>query len=862
MNSVLISTVSKTDRADTPNFSLSCPPSVAAAVQDLMTLGFSPLPVAPAYPASEYPSRKDPSKPRFNGKNPSYIGSNGKPYEVRNWQQYADRLPAEAELQKWLNHPDIRIGHVAVSVDGKRRVLDVDRKDFSSDSHFERETNSLVSMATHLERTPGGGYHALVEFTAEDPVKALGKAQANIGLGDVDHAGELPQFVVSYPTPGYELIKSGPPLKVRSLEDIGVRFTARATTAPKTADSNPPKLQAVAPSNVVTMPGTVPLEKLIYSEYQTILAGQCEDDRSDALNKFAWECFGWENAAESIGVPITSAEALIQQAAAALGIDDKWERVIQGINRTAATPIQQKKSGRKVVTARLRKLAVKASQSGKKEKELQRLNKLELHDFLESKFKIVLDTWKGEILIDGETIDIENLHVRFAVEYGIDVGKESVMDTITYIAAQNEKDDVLDYLRSLEDATPLPAELWDRLAHFVLGSSDSFDSTLLQRMLISAVARAYEPGCKVDECVVFQGPQGLGKSSFFEALAGRDFFTDELGDFAGNGKKDACQKLRTNWFAEIAELDKLTSKKDAGELKSFITTKVDDYRPAYARVNKKFKRRNIFVATVNPPQFLNDATGNRRYPVIRVTRPIDVQKVSEYRNQIWAAAVQAYKKGERWWYSLEETAQINKRAESYEFEDPWELEILNYIEDKDFTSTRSVLEFALKMEPGKAGNRESARVCKILAKAGWWSGKRRRVDGQLVSPWYPPRTPCQEELESAESVEQIQEIEVRYGSKDIGQAERQMEPDKREKLEELRHHLPAEKLADEVKEFIDAAAHGPEVLEAVVNTYRVANPHPATKRQIFNALPKSIQIDVKRVAGSTTEEKKDVINHE
>jgi predicted P-loop ATPase len=598
--------------------------------------------------------------------------------------------------------------------------------------------------------------------------------------------------------------------------------------------------------NVVMMPGVVSLDALLFSEYLPILAGQPDgDDRSAALTKLAHEAYGWENLAAELGIPITPADSLIQQAAAALGIEDKWRAVVETINQAAAVPIQQKKAGKDKVAARLRKLAVKSSQSGKKDKELRKLNKLELHDFLESRFNIVFDTWKGEIIVDGEAADVESLHIKLAVEYGMDVGKESAIDTVTYIANQNEKDDVLDYLRSLENATPLPAEQWEKIGQLLIGSSDPFDSTLLQRMLISAVARIYDPGCKVDECVVLQGPQGLGKSSILECLAGQDFFTDELGDFSGHNKKDACAKLRTNWFVEIAELDKLTSRKESGELKSFITTKIDDYRPAYARTTKKFKRRNIFVATVNPPQFLNDATGNRRYPVIRVTRPIDIAKISEYRDQIWAAAVQAYKRGERWWYSPEETAMINKRAESYEFEDPWEMEILNYIEGKDFTSTKSILEFALKLEPGKSGNRESARVCKILSKAGWWSGKKRRVEGDLINPWYPPRTECQTELESAESVEKVQELEAIYSIPDVAIAERQMEPDKRERLEELRHQLPADKLVTEVQEFVDAAEHGPDVLASVLDLYRQY--HPATKRQIWAAIPSGLRAKIHKI---------------
>jgi hypothetical protein len=39
---------------------------------------------------------------------------------------------------------------------------------------------------------------------------------------------------------------------------------------------------------------------------------------------------------------------------------------------------------------------------------------------------------------------------------------------------------------------------------------------------VSAVRRAREPGCKFDQIIVFEGPEGNGKSSAIEILAGKE----------------------------------------------------------------------------------------------------------------------------------------------------------------------------------------------------------------------------------------------------------------------------------------------------------------------------------------------------
>ena len=75
------------------------------------------------------------------------------------------------------------------------------------------------------------------------------------------------------------------------------------------------------------------------------------------------------------------------------------------------------------------------------------------------------------------------------------------------------------------------------------------------RYLISAVARIYQPGCKVDHMLVLEGPQGKQKSEALRTLAVRDaWFTDRLSHISS---KDAAQELAGVWLIEWAEMEAL-----------------------------------------------------------------------------------------------------------------------------------------------------------------------------------------------------------------------------------------------------------------------------------------------------------------
>jgi predicted P-loop ATPase len=252
---------------------------------------------------------------------------------------------------------------------------------------------------------------------------------------------------------------------------------------------------------------------------------------------------------------------------------------------------------------------------------------------------------------------------------------------------------------------------------------------------VSAVARIMKPGCKVDTALVLQGPQGVRKSSFFRSLVPVDrWFTDDMG---GLENKDASMAVGRTWIVEWAELESVR-RSNTGSVKAFLTRQTDSFRPPYGRLIEDFPRASVIVGTTNEDQFLQDATGNRRYMVLPVTM-IDTDAVVAMRDQLWAEAVHRFRTGEAWWLTTEESAVQREKNADLVSEDPWESLIARWLPKSStfsttghYVSMAEILGGCLEIGKERRTRSHQMRVAKILGNLGW-KRERRTVAG--VQQW-------------------------------------------------------------------------------------------------------------------------------
>lgn len=283
---------------------------------------------------------------------------------------------------------------------------------------------------------------------------------------------------------------------------------------------------------------------------------------------------------------------------------------------------------------------------------------------------------KGRALwTDG---DDASLRIYLECRYGI-VGRGKIDDAVSHAADAAPYDPLGEHLASLPewDGTPRAETLLVDL----MGAEDcAYVRAVTRKTLCGAVRRALSPGCKWDYMLILEGAQGLGKSSLLAALAG-EWFTDALSLDDIAHPKVAAEKLQGAWIVEVAELDGM-AKASIERLKGFLTTSVDNYRAAYARRAGRYRRRCIVVGTVNNLDgYLRDATGNRRFWPVRVSRGLDRRKLTdEYVAQVWAEAKALEAAGEPLYLEGDVEAEAEARQREAMETDPREGLVRAYLE--------------------------------------------------------------------------------------------------------------------------------------------------------------------------------------
>jgi predicted P-loop ATPase len=362
------------------------------------------------------------------------------------------------------------------------------------------------------------------------------------------------------------------------------------------------------------------------------------------------------------------------------------------------------------------------------------------------------DVFHDRIMVEGhecgirgdahENLENVTLKIRQAVleRFGFDPSAGFTMDALKMRCLDHVFDPVRDYLDSLRwDGKPR-LNTW--LIRYCRAEDTPLNRAIGRKMLVAAVRRVREPGCKFDYIVVLEGDQGVGKSSLLRVLAGEENFSDN--EILGLYKREQQEAIQGVWIYEVAELEGLV-KSEVTKIKLFASKTVDGARPAYGRSRVDRPRRCIFVATTNEDTYLRDTTGNRRFWPVCVG-VIDLSAVRRDRDQLWAEASVVEADGEPLVIGQELWGDVAAQQDARMEVDPWEDTIARelgrlirlgnaketFMIDGNFAkaadargdpewrvSTDHLLSNVLRIPEDRQNNNHTKRLAGIMRNLGW-----------------------------------------------------------------------------------------------------------------------------------------------
>lgn len=357
------------------------------------------------------------------------------------------------------------------------------------------------------------------------------------------------------------------------------------------------------------------------------------------------------------------------------------------------------------------------------------------------------DSFKDEIVIAErpgqwrpiKDVDAVNLRVHFETMMDpiVGISREIMRDAIMTAAEANSFDSAQMWLGAL---------VWDgkpRVRTFFstyFGVTDSEFSRACSAYFWTAHAgRVLSPGIQADMAVILTGEQGRRKSSGLRAICPSPEYFVEI-NLAAN-PADLARLLRGKLVAELAELSGLRSR-EIEHTKAFIARTFEDWVPKFKEHAFKYARRNVFTGTTNEDEFLEDATGNRRFLPLRVEREVDVEAIIRDVLQLWAEAAVMFADdlalgghGIEWQAAERLAREVH---DEFTVTDPWTEDVQRFLAEREnpdlpFTGT-DCIKGAVAIPSGQINHGHKKRIAAILKRLGYTDG-RRYIDGVRSRAW-------------------------------------------------------------------------------------------------------------------------------
>lgn len=339
----------------------------------------------------------------------------------------------------------------------------------------------------------------------------------------------------------------------------------------------------------------------------------------------------------------------------------------------------------------------------------------------------ILTTWDSDQ--PREWRDDDDIRLALFVQRALAIGKmsvESMRHGVIAVAFGRKRNECREWMLSLKwDGTKRLRELMSRGFGSV---SNAYTQAVAVYWLCAMCKRVLKPGCKADNMPVFEGAQGIFKSTALSIIGGKWFaeFHDEIRG------KDFYEVLGGKMLVEIGEMHAFSAA-EVTQIKGKISCCSDRYRSPYGRHTNDHPRMCVFSGSTNHDDWNRDETGARRFYPIKCGT-IDLHWIRANRDQLFAEAIAELRVNKLWWVVPKEDAK--REQESRRAHDSWEGPITSYLAGRTSVRIGEMLRNALEMDFAKQGRAEQMRAGRCLRALGWRSETVWK-DGRSERFWVP-----------------------------------------------------------------------------------------------------------------------------
>ena len=224
-----------------------------------------------------------------------------------------------------------------------------------------------------------------------------------------------------------------------------------------------------------------------------------------------------------------------------------------------------------------------------------------------------------------------------------EVDWRALRDAINVVALENKVNVVQDYFTNgIEEWDG--KDRMDLLFRLAGAKNERWARIVLRLIMLSIMARTFEPGYDFRGSALLVGPENIGKSWFTSKLSIHQRFFLQFTFERNTNNAEIGRLFEGRMVIELADTGGMGIRND-NQIKAFLTQKADNFRRMRSDIVEDMDRSCIFIITANSMEYYLGHIGNTRIWPIEVDK-FDMEAIELELPQLFAQAKYMWDHGE------------------------------------------------------------------------------------------------------------------------------------------------------------------------------------------------------------------------